>query len=168
MLVINKPVVSKYIIGAYGIMTALMATLGVFFVYAGVVTPMGTSGFITSFGIVLIVCILLLIVRSLNSTTYRITDTEVLINTTKLIGGTQRIPLDMIESVETTVIPFGIKLFGASFHGGHYTIPSLGRAFLAITNYADGILIKTKQRCYVITPRAPLDFKDAIERQVSL
>jgi len=37
------------------------------------------------------------------------------------------------RAVEETLIPVGIKLFEASFHGGHYKIPGLGRAFLAIT-----------------------------------
>ena len=39
-------------------------------------------------------------------------------------------------------MPFGIKLFGASFHEGYYQIPNLGRAFLAITNFHDGLLIR--------------------------
>jgi hypothetical protein len=61
------------------------------------------------------------------------------------------------------MIPFGIKLFGASFHGGYYHIPGLGRAFLPATNFKDGLLIKTSHGSYVITPSDSLGFKETVE-----
>jgi len=88
---------------------------------------------------------MLLILRSLYRTRYVLTDEELVIKTTKLIGGDKRIPLKTIKSVEKTLIPFGFRPFGASFHGGYYHIPRLGRTFLAITNLRNGILIKTQQ-----------------------
>jgi hypothetical protein len=72
-----------------------------------------------------------------------------------LIGGTKRIFLDTIESVERTLIPFGIRLFGASGYGGYYHFPNIGRAFVVITNFRDGVLIRAKQGIYLITPRTP-------------
>jgi len=68
-----------------------------------------------------------------------------------------------VRSVEKSVIPLGIRLFGASFHGGYYHIPGLGRAFLTITNFKDGLLIKTDCGNYIITPSNPLDFKEDIQ-----
>ena len=82
-----------------------------------------------------------------------------MIKTTKLIGGNKRIYLKDIASVKRTFIPFGLKLFGASFHGGYYYIPKLGRAFLTITNFNDGVLIKTRKENYIITPETPVFHK---------
>ena len=95
------------------------------------------------------------------------TDEELVIKSTKLIGGNKKIALKTIKSVETTFIPFGVRLFGASLHGGYYRVPGLGRTFLAITNVHDGLLIKTKNRNYIITPKNRMDFKKAIEKKMS-
>lgn len=143
-----------------------VAAVGVFLVYAGFSTPLGVMGIVASIIVAVVEAILILILRSLYETRYILTDEELLIKTTKLIGGEKRIPLDMVESVEKTFIPFGIRLFGASFHGGYYKIPGLGTAFLAITNFDDGLLIKTKHRNYIITPRASVDFKEALELKI--
>ena len=48
--------------------------------------------------------------------------------------------------------------FGASFHGGYYQIPGLGRVFTVITNFSDGVLMKTKHGNYILTPEKPEDF----------
>ena len=164
--VVNKPIVSKSIAWSYGILAAFIAALIGFFIYAGVFTPMGVSGFAAAFGIAIVEGIILTIIRSLYSTKYVIADNELAIETTRLIGGNKRIPLNTIQLVEKIFIPYGIKLFGASFHGGYYKIPNLGRAFLAITNYNDGLLIKTKQRSYIITPSSPLEFKYTVEQRL--
>ncbi len=107
--------------------------------------------------------IILSIVGSLHGTRYVLTDEELLIETGRIIGGNKRIPLDTVESVERTLIPFGIRLFGASFHGGYYQVPGLGRAFAAITNFNDGLLVKTRQGNYILTPRDPTAFKEAMK-----
>jgi hypothetical protein len=80
------------------------------------------------------------------------------------IGGTRRIPLETIESMERTLIPFGIRLFGASGYGGYYYFPNVGRAFVVITNFKDGVLIKTKKGNYLITPKNPDDFIESIRK----
>ncbi|MGD8565240.1 MAG: PH domain-containing protein [Candidatus Bathyarchaeota archaeon] len=87
-----------------------------------------------------------------------------IIKTTKLIGGSKIIPLTDVKSVKKTLIPFGLRLFGASFHGGYYHIPNLGRAFLTITNFKDGLLIETSKNRYIITPSNPEKFKNLIEK----
>jgi hypothetical protein len=166
--VINKPVVSKTIALAYGVLCTFIATLIIFFLYAGFFTPMGISGFVAAIGVSVIEIIILLILRSLYTTKYVLTDHQLEIQTTKLIGGNKIISLNSIESIEKTLIPFAIRLFGASFHGGYYRIPSVGRAFLAITNYNDGLLIKSKKGNYIITPKDPLKFKKIIENVFSV
>ena len=113
--------------------------------------------------LVFVEAIMILILRSLCTTKFVLTEREVILKTTRLIGGNKTIALKDVESIEETLIPFGIRLFGASFHGGYYQVPNLGRAFLAITNFHDGLLIKTKKGNYIITPRNPVEFKEAIE-----
>lgn len=64
-----------------------------------------------------------------------------------------------IVSIEKTPIPFGFRLFGASFLGGLYYLPGIGKAWVSMGNFEDGVMITTKQkRHYVITPQKPLDF----------
>jgi len=143
-----------------------IATLMMFFAYASLLTPMGSVGIVSLIGTAGVETIILLILRSLHKTRYILTERELHIETTKLIGGEKRIPVEEIQSVEKTLIPLGIKLFGASFHGGYYNIPGLGGAFLAITNFKDGLLIRTQKRSYIITPKDPFSFKDAIETNI--
>ena len=147
----------------YGGLATFLVALIVFFAYASFYTSLGSMGFVASIFIAVVEVIIILILRSLFKTRYVLGEDELLIKTTRLIGGEKRISLDKVESVERTLIPFGIRIFGASFHGGHYKIPGLGRAFLAITNFEDGLLIKTKHSNYIITPSNPSDFKEAIE-----
>ena len=137
----------------------------VFFAYAGFFTPMGISGVVASAGSAVVGAIIFLIVRSLFNTRYILTDDELMIATTKLIGGCKRVRLDTITSIEKTLLPLGFKLFGASFHGGYYTIPAIGRTFLAITNFEDGLLLKTNKGNYIITPKDPEYFREDITKR---
>lgn len=163
MSIDNAPRISKMITRTYWGLTAFIGCLGLAFIFLGIFTQMGFVGLIAgSLLLVLIEPIFILIIASLYRTRYVLTDSELLIRTTILIGGDKRIPLHEIESVEKTLIPFGVKLFGASFHGGYYHVPGLGRAFLAITNFEDGLLIRTNHGNYIITPRDPEAFKKAL------
>lgn len=166
MKIVDKPEVSKGVALFYGGMAAFIAGLMAFLAYAGFSTPMGLMGILASIILVFVEAVMLLILRSLYRTRYILTDEDLVIKTTKLVGGDKRIPLKTIKSVEKTLIPFGIRLFGASFHGGYYQIPGLGRAFLAITNLKGGLLIKTQHGNYIITPKEPSGFKKAIEVRV--
>ena len=168
MRIINKPRVSKGIAWSYGILVAFIGSMIIFFAYTGFFTPMGSMGFVASFGSAIVVLPIFLILRSLFFTRYVLTDDGLIIETTKLIGGHKRIPLNRITSIEKTLIPIGLKLFGASFHGGYYKIPVIGRAFLAITNFEDGLLIKTHSVNYIITPKDPISFKNAIDARIQI
>ncbi|MFB0543551.1 MAG: PH domain-containing protein [Candidatus Bathyarchaeia archaeon] len=155
--------VSKGVAWSYGGLAVFIAALIVFFAYAGFFTPMGGLGIAASLVSAIVEIVMILILRSIYRTRYVLTDEELVIKTTRLIGGEKRVPLKTVESVEKVLIPFGIRLFGASFHGGYYLIPGLGRAFLAITNFQDELLIKTREGNYIITPKDPEGFREAIE-----
>lgn len=165
MKVVNSPEVSKSIAWSYGGLCIFITVLAVGFALAGIFTPMQAGGIVSAVVLVIVEAIMLLILRSLYTTKYILTDREIILKTTRLIGGTKTIALEDVESVEETLIPFGVRLFGASFHGGYYEIPNLGRAFLAITNFNDGVLIKTKKGNYIITPKEPAEFKEAIYKR---
>jgi hypothetical protein len=162
----NEPEVSRAVVWLYGAIAVFIAALTVFFAFAGFFTPMGATGIAASVVSAFVEAVMLLILGSLYRTRYVLMDEELVIKTTKLIGGGKRISLNTIESLEKTLIPFGVRLFGASFHGGYYQIPGLGRAFLAITNFHDGLLINTKNGNYIITPKDPMGFKEAIETRI--
>ena len=168
MTTTNHPKVSNTISWSYGGLAIFIAAMAVAFALAGFFTPMETGGIVVAIVLAFVEAIMLLILRSLYTTKYILSDQEIIIKTSRLIGGTKRITLRNIESVEKTLIPFGIRLFGASFHGGYYQIPNLGRAFMAITNYNDGLLIKTKNENFIITPKNPDDFKEAIKIEKGL
>jgi hypothetical protein len=160
MNLVNKPEARAL---SYEVVAIFIAAVTGFFVYAAFFTPMGTVGIAAAIVSAFVEVIMLLILASLYRTRYVLANKELVIETTKLVGVGKTIPLETVESVERTMIPFGIKLFGASFHGGHYHIPGLGKAFLSITNFKDGLLIRTSYGSFVITPSDPLGFKEAIE-----
>ncbi len=167
MSITNKPEVSRATGFAYGMLFAFVAAVAVFFLLAGFLTPMGfVVGIVAASVSAFVGLIMLLILMSLYRTRYILTDEELVIKTTFLIGGNKTIPLTTVKSVEKILMPFGIRLFGASFHGGYYYIPKLGKTFLTITNFKDGLLVKTEQKNYVITPSKPLEFKQATENRI--
>ena len=165
--VVNAPEISRTTAWLYGGIVVFIAVLMAFFALAGFFTPMGLTGVAASILLVFVETIMLLLLRSLYRTRYVLTDEELVIKTSKLIGGSKRIALKTIKSLEATFIPLGVRLFGASFHGGYYRVPGLGNTFLAITNFHDGLLIKTKNKNYIITPKNRIDFKEAIETKMS-
>ena len=161
MGVVNKPEVSRTIVGFYAGMAVFLAVLfGVLFYFIFTDAPEG--GFVGLIVLVVIAPIveglMLWVLASLYRTRYVVTDSELVLEASSLIGGSKKIPLETIQSLQRTLIPFGFRLFGASFHGGHYYIPNIGRAFMVITNFKDGILIKAANGNYVITPSNPDEF----------
>lgn len=102
--------------------------------------------------------VMLWLFSSIYTAAYVLTDGELEIRAPLLIGRGKTVPLNAIRSVERTLIPFGIRLFGASFFGGYYHIPGLGRAFVTMTNFNDGVLIKADVGNFVITPKDPDGF----------
>ncbi len=166
MNTVNKPVVSRFIASFYVGMTVFVsAVFGIVFYF--ILTESPPDSFL-ALAILVPVAVLtegvmLWAIASIYRTRYVLTETELVIKASGLIGGTKRIPLETITSAQSTLIPFGFKLFGASFHGGHYYVPSIGRAFVAITNFKDGTLIKTAHASYVISPSNPEDFIEQIK-----
>ena len=167
MVIVNKPEVSKAIAWSYGGLCIFIAAIAVGFALAGIFTPMQAGGIVSATVLVIVEAIMLLILRSLYTTKYILTDCDIILKTTRLIGGTKTIVLEDVESVEETLIPFGVRLFGTSFHGGYYEIPNLGRAFLAITNFNDGVLIRTTKGRYIITPKNPVEFMEAAREKTA-
>jgi len=161
MGVVNKPEVSRTIVGFYAGMAVFLAVLfGVIFYFIYTDAPEDSIVGLIVLAVIAPVVegLVLWVLASLYRTRYVIMDGELVLEASSLIGGTKRIPLETIESMQRTLIPFGFRLFGASFHGGHYYIPSIGRAFMVITNFKDGVLIKAANGNYVITPSNPDEF----------
>jgi len=161
MSIVNRPEVSRPLIWFYLATTILVAALGLFMAYFYVQMPQ-IVGVIGLAVVVAVGIIMMSLIASIYRTKYTLTQKELVIEASILIGGTKRIPLETIESAERTLIPFGIRLFGATGYGGYYYFPNVGRAFMAITNFKDGVLIKTKQGNYLITPKDPQNFIESI------
>jgi hypothetical protein len=163
MNTINSPKVSRVIAGSYAAIVILIAAVIAFFAYASFFTPLGIVGLVAVAVSVFVDAIILLILASIYRTKYVLTEDELIITATRLIGGSKLINLRDVVRVRRTLIPVGVRLFGASFYGGYFYIPGLGRAFVAITNFHDGVLIETKRGNYLITPEKPEDFVTAIK-----
>ena len=79
-----------------------------------------------------------------------------------------RIKISDIKSIDKVPIPAGIRLFGASFLGGLYYLPGIGRAWVSMGNFQDGVLISTKKgKHYVITPQEPLKFIETVKKRMA-
>jgi len=94
-----------------------------------------------------------------------------LINDRLIIHGafnTNTVHIHNIEEMKLSAIPFGIRLFGGSFVGGRYYLPGIGKAWVAMTNFKDGVLIKTRDKeNYIITPTHPKQFIEDINKLIS-
>ncbi|MEM2351700.1 MAG: PH domain-containing protein, partial [Thermoproteota archaeon] len=111
--------------------------------------------------------VIILLAFSIYKTKYIVTDNELIIEAARLIGGSKHIRLRDIICVEKTLIPFSIRLFGASFYGGYHYVPGLGKTFIVMTNFKDGVLIRTVHENYIITPRDPEEFIEVVNARRS-
>jgi hypothetical protein len=163
MSIVNKPDVSGPLIWFYVAIVAFIAALGVFisYIYLQTLRIEVLVGLVVIVGVEVVIASLL---ASLWSTKYVLSEQKLIVKASVLVGGTKRIPLKSIESIERTLIPFGFRLFGASFYGGYYYFPGVGRAFMVMTNFKDGVLLKTKHGNYIITPKNPENFMQAVEK----
>ncbi len=88
-----------------------------------------------------------------------------------IVGGIfkeNRIKISDIKSIDKVPIPAGIRLFGASFLGGLYYLPGIGKAWVTMGNFQDGVLISTKKdKHYVITPQEPLKFIQTVKKKMA-
>ena len=161
MSVVNRPEISRPLTRFYQAVIIVIAALGLLFVYLYLQSPQ-IAEIIGLIVIVAVEIIIVSLVASIYRTTYTLTQKELVIKASILIGGTKRITMETIESAQKTLIPFGIRLFGASGYGGYWYFPNVGRAFVAITNFKDGVLIKTQHGIYLITPRNPESFIESL------
>ena len=167
MSVVNKPEVSGSLRWFYNATAVLLAALGAFFAYLSLQTRIVGL----AVGLVIVVAVEIIIISiavSMYRTEYTLAQHELIIKASVFVGGTKRIPLETIESIERTLIPFGIRLFGATGYGGYYYFPNIGRTFMVITNFRDGVLIKAKQGNYLITPMNPDEFIESVKKTVNL
>jgi len=152
MNIVNKPVVSKYLFGFY---IGIFIFVAVMFGIVVLLTPIMFT--IPAFGglVILILVIFAYHIYMITKTEYRIEDNELRIRS---FYGTKKIPLSEITETKKTLIPAGIKLFGSSFYAGYFYVPSLGKVFMAVTNYSDGILIIAGKNKFIISPSNPDEF----------
>lgn len=152
---------SKWIAGMYwGILVFLVVLL----VTMPLVTTMSYYELLAFVG--LFICILVLFVFILfraYTMQYIVTADKVVI---RGLFRTRDIPLSTLESVRKVPIPFGFRLLGSSFLGGWYYLPGIGRAWVAMTNFEDGVLLTTKKgKHFVVTPEKPQDFIGKVEKR---
>jgi hypothetical protein len=81
--------------------------------------------------------------------------------------GTKKIPYGEIGSIKKSAIPSGFRLYGSSFLGGWYYLPGIGRTWVSMTNFRDGVLISTlDDKLYLVTPAEPERFIRSIKERV--
>jgi len=70
-----------------------------------------------------------------------------------------------IDEIKRSPVRMGIRLWGGSFVGGRYYLPGIGKAWVAITNFEDGVLLTTRDKeHYLITPQNPDQFIEIINK----
>lgn len=149
---------SKWIAGFYGATLIFLVVLIIFVPLFEAMQLVERMAFYSLFSAVILIMLY---------TVYKAANMKFVLTNEKIeISGLLRkkkIKLSSIEKVEKTPIPFGFRLFGASFLGGKYYLPGIGKANVAMTNFQDGVLIETRQgKNYVITPVEPFKFIDSI------
>ena len=158
----NRPRVSRSIVALYGSLTAVVVGIGIFVSFLAYRTGQTVAMAVALPVLSAVAVVLVVVLCSLLRTAYVVSDGRLLIRVSRIVSGPKVVELSKIRSVRRVLIPFGIRLFGASFHGGYYYVPGLGRAFMAITNFSDGVLIETEDGRYIITPSNPDEFIKAV------
>jgi hypothetical protein len=154
-----KAQLSKWIIGMYWlILFFLVAMTIVLFPVVSIEPP--AYLFFTGIMAFVSLMFLLMILRAYRMK-YAVTEKELVIHGVFFKSKVKR---SDIKSLKRTMIPMGFKLYGASFLGGWYYIPGVGKAKVAMANFKDGVLITTKQgKNYLITPENPDSFIKAVK-----
>jgi hypothetical protein len=166
MSIVNRPEVSRPITWLYSGTAVFIAAMAVIIVYLSL--PAIRIAEIIGLAVLFAVeAVMLSILTSICRTRYILNDHELVLRASLFIGGNKAIPLKTINSLERTLIPFGIRLAGASFYGGYYYFPNVGRTFMVITNFRDGVLIRTERTNYLITPKNPENFIETIQKKLA-
>jgi hypothetical protein len=111
-----------------------------------------------------ITLVLLYLLTRASRTSYTINSHDI-----KVYGamGTKNISYNEIESIKKSPIPSGLRLFGFSFLGGWYYLPGIGRTWVSMTNFKDGVLISTKDdKKFMITPKDPMRFIKVVNKRI--
>jgi len=166
MSIVSKPEVSRPITWLYSGTAVFVAAMAVIIVYLNLLT-MQTALIIALAVLFAVEAVMLSILTSIYRTRYILNDHELVLRASLFIGGNKTIPLKTIKSLERTLIPFGIRLAGASFYGGYYYFPNVGRTFMVITNFRDGVLIRAERTNYLITPKDPENFIETIQKKLA-
>jgi hypothetical protein len=160
--IVFKSRVSHWIAGLYW---AILIFLCIMFIGIPLATPMPlveTSIFVITFLVVLFVIVFILF------RAYHLS--FVIANDSLMIGGLLKkheLLFSDIKEVGKIPIPFGFRLFGASFLGGRYYFPGVGNATVAMSNFDDGVLVTTKKGYnFVVTPLQPLKFIDTLKKKI--
>ena len=156
--ILFKSKVSNWIAGLYW---AILIFLGVIFIGVPFLSPMTffeKSIFVITFFIIF------LIIGFILFKAYRLQ--FVISNKSLIISGllkNHEILFSDINEIKKVPIPFGFRLFGASFLGGKYYFPGIGNTWVVMSNFDDGVLITTKKGDnFVITPNDPSSFINSL------
>ena len=114
MGMVNKPDVSRIIVGFYVGMTVFVSVVfGIVFYFIYTEAPpdslLATAILVPV--IILVETVMFLAIASIYRTRYVVTNDELIIKTSSIIGGSKTIPLKTTTSAQRTLIPFGIRLF---------------------------------------------------------
>lgn len=149
-----KPRLSHWIMGMYWIiLIVLIAALILVPLTAGM-DLFANILFVLFFSIVAL--LIIFVIMKAHKMKFTITQTQIIVNG---IFRKSIIEKSDIESIQKTPIPFGLRLFGASFLSGWHYFPGIGKAWVSMGNFEDGVMITTKEKKhYIITPQNPFDF----------
>lgn len=149
-----RPRLSRWIMGMYWAILVFLAAVMTLVPAATGMDAFSGALFASVFSLALLL-VAFVVVRAYRMK-FTVTETRIIING---IFRKNVIEKSDVQSIEKTPVPFGIRLFGASFLGGWYYLPGIGKAWMSIGNFEDGVMITTKgKKHYVITPKKPLDF----------
>ena len=154
-----RPRLSGWIMGMYWAILVFLAALLIGVPIAEGMDFISYAAFTSLFSVILVVFILIML-RAYRMS-FVVADRRVIING---IFRKNVIEISDIKTIQKSPIPYGFRLYGASFLGGWYFLPGIGKAWISMGNFSDGVLITTKQnRHYVITPRNPPEFIKAVK-----
>ena len=160
--IIFKSKVSNWIAGLYW---TILIFLAIMFIGIPLLAPM------TFFDKIIFVIAFFIVFLIIVFTLFRAYRLSFVISKDRLlIGGLLKkheIMFSDIKDVKKVPIPFGFRLYGASFLGGRYYLPGVGNATVAMSNFDDGVLVSTKKGYnYVLTPINPLKFIDDMKKHI--
>jgi hypothetical protein len=161
--IVFKSTVSRWIAGLYW---SIIIFLGVLFIGILILNP------ITFFQIAIFVIVFFMVFLIIIATIVRAYRLIFIISNDRLILAgllkKHEVMYSDIKEVKKIPIPFGFRLYGASFLGGRYYFPGVGNATVAMSNFTDGVLISTKKGYhYVITPQNPGAFIEGVKKHIS-